>query len=90
MRDRGVLFLLGETVEAVDVKKNGRSTVVVSLGSGKRLAAELALVCAGRVGATDSLDLEAAGLEADDRGRLLVDENFRTAQHHIFAAGDVI
>ncbi len=39
MRDRGVLFRLGETVEAVDVKKNGRSTVVVSLGSGKRLAA---------------------------------------------------
>ena len=90
MRDRGVLFRLGETVEAVDVKKNGRSTVVVSLGSGKRLAAELALVCAGRVGATDSLDLEAAGLEADERGRLLVDENFRTTQHHIFAAGDVI
>ncbi len=63
MRDKGVLFRLGETVEAVDVKRNGRSTVVVSLASGKRLAADLALVCAGRVGATDSLNLDAAGLE---------------------------
>jgi NAD(P) transhydrogenase len=78
MRDRGVLFRLGETVEGVEVKRNGRSTVVVSLASGKRLAADLALVCAGRVGATDSLNLAAAELEADDRGRLVVDENFRT------------
>jgi NAD(P) transhydrogenase len=90
MRDHGVLFRLGETVESVDVKRNGRSTVVVSLASGKRLSAELALVCAGRVGATDKLNLEAAGLEADERGRLIVDENFRTEQSHIFAAGDVI
>ncbi len=90
MRDKGVLFRLGETVEGVDVKHNGRSTVVVSLASGKRLAADLALVCAGRVGATDKLNLEAAELEADERGRLIVDENFRTAQPHIFAAGDVI
>jgi NAD(P) transhydrogenase len=90
MRDRGVLFRLGATVEGVEVKRNGRSTVVVSLTSGKRLAADLALVCAGRVGATGSLNLAAAELEADDRGRLVVDENFRTTQSHIFAAGDVI
>lgn len=90
MRDKGVLFRLGETVEAVDVKRNGRNVVVVSLASGKRLAADLALVCAGRVGATDSLNLDAAGLEADERGRLVVDESFRTVQPHIFAAGDVI
>ena len=90
MRARGVLFRLGETVEGIEVKKNGRSTVVVSLESGKRLAADLALVCAGRVGATDSLNLPAAGLDADDRGRLTVNDNFQTAVPHIYAAGDVI
>ncbi|MGB0630935.1 MAG: Si-specific NAD(P)(+) transhydrogenase [Alphaproteobacteria bacterium] len=90
MRDKGVLFRLGETVESVNVKHNGRSTVVISLESGKRLAADLALICAGRVGATDTLNLDAAGLMADDRGRLTVDENFRTAVPHIYAAGDVI
>jgi NAD(P) transhydrogenase len=78
MRDRGVLFRLGEKVESVEVRKNGRNVVVVALESGKRLAADLAIVCAGRVGATDSLNIEAAGLSADDRGRLTVDDNFRT------------
>jgi len=90
MRDKGVLFRLGETVESVNVKHNGRSTVVISLESGKRLTADLALICAGRVGATDTLNLDAAGLMADERGRLSVDENFRTAVPHIYAAGDVI
>ena len=36
------------------------------------------------------LNLEAAGLAADDRGRLKVDDQFRTPVPHIFAAGDVI
>ncbi len=90
MRDRGVVFRLGETVQSVDLKVNGRRTVVVALESGKRLSAELAIVCAGRVGATDGLGLDAAGLVADERGRLTVDENFRTSVPHIFAAGDVI
>ena len=43
-----------------------------------------------RVGATADLRLEAAGLEADARGRISVDEHYRTAQPHIFAVGDVI
>jgi NAD(P) transhydrogenase len=48
------------------------------------------LYAAGRQGATDDLNLAAAGLEADARGRIAVDAQFRTAQSHIFAAGDVI
>lgn len=45
---------------------------------------------AGRRGATDSLDLEAAGLCADDRGRIKVDDSFRTGLEHIYAVGGVI
>jgi NAD(P) transhydrogenase len=44
----------------------------------------------GRVGATKVLNLEAAGLRADERGRLSVNEHFQTAVPHIYAAGDVI
>ena len=44
----------------------------------------------GRQGNTAGLRLDAAGLEADDRGRLRVDDCFRTAVPHIYAAGDVI
>ncbi len=90
MRDSKVVFRLGEKVEAVEVRENARGRVVVSLESGKRLVADLALVCAGRAGSTDALNLEAAGLKADERGRLTVDETFRTAKKHIFAGGDVI
>jgi NAD(P) transhydrogenase len=39
---------------------------------------------------TDNLNLPAAGLTADDRGRITVDEFFRTKAEHIYAVGDVI
>lgn len=45
---------------------------------------------AGRQGVMDELDLPAADLAADDRGRLSVDEHYRTAVEHIYAVGDVI
>lgn len=43
-----------------------------------------------RQGGTDRLKLPAAGLKADDRGRLTVDQAYRTSVPHILAAGDVI
>ena len=45
---------------------------------------------AGRQGMTESLELENAGLEADARGRIFVDDNFQTKVDHIYAVGDVI
>jgi NAD(P) transhydrogenase len=45
---------------------------------------------AGRQGVTAELDLEKAGLSADQRGRISVDEHYRTAVPHIYAVGDVI
>ena len=49
-----------------------------------------ALYSIGRTGATSKLNLEAAGLKADDRGRLKVNENYQTEIPHVYAAGDVI
>jgi NAD(P) transhydrogenase len=48
------------------------------------------LYAVGRQGNVDELNLAAAGLEADSRGRIKVDENYATAQPHIYAVGDVI
>ena len=90
MRAKNVLFRLGETVENLEILENGLRRVAVHLQSGKRMSADLALVCAGRIGATESLNLKAVGLSADDCGRLTVDDDFRTPQPNIFAAGDVI
>jgi len=64
--------------------------VRIHLASGKQIIAEKALYSIGRSGATSSLDLATAGLEADDRGRLKVNEHYQTKVPHIYAVGDVI
>lgn len=79
---------LGEEVDAIAVERPGH--VAVTLKSGKKIGADLLLYSIGRVGATSSLNLAAAGLEADDRGRLKVNERYQTAQPHIYAVGDII
>lgn len=90
LRDRNVTFRLGEEVESLAVSAEPPRRAVLHLESGKRIVADAVLFSAGRVAATDRLDLARAGLGADARGRLVVDAAFRTAVPHIFAAGDVI
>lgn len=73
LRDLAVTFRFGEAVTAVDV---GPSGTVTTLASGKKIPAETVMYSAGRQGMTDGLDLEKAGLEADARGRIDVDDDF--------------
>ena len=87
LRDLAVTFRFGEEVTAVDVGANGTLT---TLRSGKQIPAETVMYSAGRQGLTAPLGLENAGLEADERGRIYVDDNFRTKVEHIYAVGDVI
>jgi len=90
MRNHNVVFRSGETVERLEVSEGTPSRAVIHLESGKRLVSDLVLFSVGRMGATDSLNVGAAGLAVDGRGRLQVDKYFRTTVSHIFAAGDVI
>lgn len=90
MRKRNVTFRSGEAVESLEMREAQPPKVVVLLESGKRIVTDMVLFSVGRVGATDQLHLENAGLKADERGRLVVDQCFRTTVPHIFAAGDVI
>ena len=87
LRDVGVVFRLGEEVTAVQRHADGALT---QLASGKQVASEVVLYAAGRQGETEDLKLERAGLEADERGRIAVGPDYRTAVEHIFAAGDVV
>jgi NAD(P) transhydrogenase len=87
LRDLAVTFRFGETVAAVERRSRGALTV---LESGKRIPADCVMYSAGRQGRTAELCLEAAGLTADDRGRIAVDENYATSVPHIYAVGDVI
>ena len=94
MRERNVTFRPNEAVMRVDVQAGdttgGAPRVTVTLDSGKRIVSEAVLFSVGRTGATEELNLAAAGLAADGRGRLAVDAEYRTAVPNIFAAGDVI
>ncbi|WP_447968909.1 Si-specific NAD(P)(+) transhydrogenase [Nitrospira sp. M1] len=90
MRNRDVTFRMGEAVETVNITEGPPRQAVIQLESGKRIVSDMVLYSAGRIGATDRLNLEGAGLTADDRGRITVDEEFRTKVPHIFAAGDII
>jgi NAD(P) transhydrogenase len=89
LRELELVFRLGEKVVAVEIDEN-RNRVTARLESGKTVHGNALLYAVGRQGNTDFLNLAAAGLEADKRGRLKVNEFFQTAVPNIYAAGDVI
>ena len=88
LRDSRVTMRLHEEVESVEELADG--TVVANLESKKRLSGDALLYAVGRQGNITELNLPAAGIEADSRGRIPVDKDFRTKVPHIFAVGDVI
>ena len=88
MRDHRATMRLNEEVESVEALPDGK--VAANLVSKKRINADALLYAVGRQGNVERLDLAAAGIEADNRGRIKVDAEFRTTQPHIFAVGDVI
>jgi NAD(P) transhydrogenase len=85
--EMGMRLLLGAgvaTVERVDEE------LQVGLAGGEVLRPGKVLFAAGRAGNTEGLGLEEAGVDTDARGRIVVDETYRTTAEGIYAAGDVI
>jgi NAD(P) transhydrogenase len=88
LRDRGMTIRFGSKVGGIAFENGWPITY---LESGRRVRSEMLLYAAGRVGATDTLNLDACGLTVDHRGRLKVDpKTFQTEVPHIYAAGDAI
>jgi NAD(P) transhydrogenase len=73
LRDRNVALRLGSAVNAIERSESGR--IVTRLSDGRHVASEMLLFAAGRVGATDRLNLAAAGIAVDHRGRVAVDHD---------------
>ena len=91
LRDSRVTLRLNEEVcglEPLDDEHGER--VKIHLASGKQIISDQTLYCIGRTGATMNLNLAAAGIAADARGRLLVNDQYQTEVPHIYAVGDVI
>ena len=87
LRDARVTMRMNEEVESVEESEEG---VVANLESKKKLQGDALLYAVGRQGNVDELNLAAIGLDADKRGRIPVDKDFRTKVPNVFAAGDVI
>jgi len=88
LRDQRVTMRLNEEVASVEELPTGG--VVAKMKSNKVISGDTLLYAVGRQGNVDELNLAAAGLDADPRGRITVDADFRTKVPGIFAAGDVI
>jgi len=89
LRQLGTVFRLGEKVVSVGFDEQ-RNRVCARLESGKNVHGQALLYAAGRQANSDQLNLQAADLQSDGRGKLIVNEHFQTAVSHIYAAGDVI
>ena len=88
LRDSRVTLRLNEEVESVDTTPDGGA--VANLQSKKKISGDALLYAVGRQGNVDELNLSAACIEADARGRIPVDADYRTKQPQVYAVGDVI
>jgi NAD(P) transhydrogenase len=91
MSQHRVTLRLGEEVRGIEPSEDEHGgRILIHLASNKQIIAEKALYSIGRTGNADQLNLPAAGLAADDRGRLKVNQYYQTQASHIYAVGDVI
>jgi len=88
MRSMGVQLRLAEEVESCSTRDDGQAVTV--LKSGKVIVSDCVLYSAGRSSATHNLGLEAIGLPVGERGKIEVDNTYRTSVPNVYAAGDVI
>ena len=86
-RSWGVRVLFGSTCASIAAKKGA---LEVKMSTGETLSVDTVLFAAGRVANTEQLGLDAAGVVVDGRGRIVVDEHFRTSVEDVYAAGDVL
>lgn len=91
LRENRVTMRLGEEVDRVEIVENGGPRrVKINLVSGKQIVADKVLRSIGRSGATSKLNLTAAGVTSDDRGRIKVNEIYQCEAPNVYATGDVI
>jgi NAD(P) transhydrogenase len=87
LRDQGCIIRHNEQFESLEARDED---VIFNLKSGRKIKSDLLLWANGRSGNTESLSLGAAGLAANQRGQIAVNEHYQTAVPHIYAVGDVI
>jgi dihydrolipoamide dehydrogenase len=84
--DRGVHLLKGARAQAIERRADG---VQVRCDDGRIVEASHALLAVGSIPNSDGLGLDAAGVETDGGGYVVVDHNCRSSLSHVYAAGDL-
>ncbi|MEG9884354.1 MAG: dihydrolipoyl dehydrogenase [Hyphomicrobiales bacterium] len=92
LKKQGLSFMLSTRVSEVTAHKNGVKITVEPAGGGdtRSLDSDVVLVSIGRVAYTAGLGLEEAGVKTDDKGRIEIDDRFKTSVDDIYAIGDVV
>src|SRR5690348_4499683 len=90
LQKQGVMFKLGSKVTAIDAagKRLKAKVEPVAGGAAETIETDVALVSVGRVPYTQGLGLDAVGVARDKRGRVVIDQHFRTNVAGIYAIGD--
>ncbi len=89
LREEGIDVYTDTPVLSVREERGQKVVTARVQGVSTEFRAQSLLVAAGRVGATDELGLDEAGIITHGRGFVLVDEQLQTSQPHIWAIGDV-
>ena len=91
LKKQGMKFHMQHKVESI--KKNNKGAVVSTTdkdGNKKDFDCDVVLISVGRKPNTHGLNIKTAGVELDDKQRIMTNKNFKTSQNNIYAIGDVI
>jgi dihydrolipoamide dehydrogenase len=92
LEKQGMKFSLSTKVKKTEVKKDGTVTVRVAdpKGDEATIDADVVLLAVGRRPFTEGLGLKEAGVQIDEKSRVVVDQKYQTSVEGIYAVGDVI
>ncbi len=90
LEKQGLTFHLNSKVTHLEALEQGTYLKAEIAGQMQEFHADVALVAVGRKPYTEGLGLEKVGVKTNDKGFVLVDNNFRTSVPHILAIGDII
>jgi len=89
---QGVTFRLGARVTGAKANAKGVTLTVepAAGGEAEQVQADVVLVAIGRKPYTEGLGLQEVGVAVDERGRVTIDDHYRTNVPGIYAVGDVV
>ena len=90
LKKQGMKFHLSTKVLDVKKSSDGATVFVESNGQKMEMTGDIVLMSVGRKPNTEGLNLEAAGINKDQKGRISIDKKFKTNVDNVYAIGDVV